>query len=109
MTTFNRLDFTKLTIESLKKTEGYPFVLTVVDNNSKDETKEYLKDLWEEGFVQNLVLLDENLGVAKAANLGWKLEDTDYYIKFDNDITFENPNWLAPMVEIIDNVTEIGI
>lgn len=109
MTTFNRLDFTKLTIESLKKSEGYPFILTVVDNNSKDETRYYLKDLWKEGFINNLILLDENLGVAKAANLGWKLEDTDYYIKFDNDVTFENPNWLAPMVEIIDNVPEIGI
>jgi glycosyltransferase involved in cell wall biosynthesis len=109
MTTFNRLDFTKLTIESLKKSEGYPFILTVVDNNSKDETRYYLKNLWKEGFINNLILLDENLGVAKAANLGWKLEDTDYYIKFDNDVTFENPNWLAPMVEIIDNVPEIGI
>lgn len=109
MITFNRLDFTKLTIESLKKATGYPFILTVIDNNSKDGTVEYLKELKNENFIKHLVLLKENLGVAKAANLGWKLENTDYYIKFDNDVTFENPNWLAPMVEIIDNVPEIGI
>jgi GT2 family glycosyltransferase len=109
MTTFNRLDFTKLTVDSLKKTKGYPFILTVIDNNSKDNTKEYLKDLWKEGVVKNLLLLEDNLGVAKAANLGWKLEDDSYYIKFDNDVTFEDSNWLEPMVEIINDVVEIGI
>ncbi len=111
MTTFNRIDFTKLTLDSLVESRkvGYPFILTVVDNNSKDETAEYLKNKWKEGIIQNLVLLEENLGVAKAANLGWQLEDDTYYIKFDNDITFKNPNWLQPMVEIVDNVPQIGI
>jgi GT2 family glycosyltransferase len=109
MTTFNRIECTKLTINSLRKTIGYPYILTVIDNNSKDETCDYLKELWKEKIIKNLFLLPENLGVAKASNLGWMLEDDTYYIKFDNDVTFEDSNWLAPMVEIIDNVPQIGI
>jgi GT2 family glycosyltransferase/Flp pilus assembly protein TadD len=107
--TFNRLNFTKQAIESLLKNTRYPHVITVVDNNSQDGTKEYLEKVKQEGIIKNLVLLDENVGVAKASNLAWKLEpNSKYYLKFDNDIVIQKPDWLSSMVSVIDGIPQLG-
>lgn len=111
VTTFNRLPFTKRSIDSIIKNTIHPYTLTVVDNNSQDGTVEYLKELKDNNQIKNLILLDENIGVAKASNLGWQMEETNYYVKYDNDIIVNRPNWLKPMIDIIDitpNISMIG-
>jgi GT2 family glycosyltransferase/tetratricopeptide (TPR) repeat protein/glycosyltransferase involved in cell wall biosynthesis len=109
MVTYNRLEFTRQAIDALVRTADYPFTLTVIDNNSKDGTKEYLKDLKEKGIIRNLVLLDENVGVAKASNLAWSLEpDTPYYLKLDNDIVMQKKGWLGEMIAVIEAFPQIG-
>lgn len=108
MTCFNRLSLTKRAISSILEKTTYPYILTVMDNNSKDGTKEYLKDLFDKKLIDNLLLFNENIGVAKASNLGWQCENTDYYLKFDNDIEIQDSNWLSTMVDVIDNVQELG-
>ncbi|MFM6371767.1 MAG: glycosyltransferase family 2 protein, partial [Dolichospermum sp.] len=69
--TFNRLEFTKQAIASIVKFTSFPYVISVVDNGSHDGTKDYLLELQEKGIIKNLVLLVENVGVAKASNLAW--------------------------------------
>lgn len=112
MVTFNRLDYTKQSLENVISTASkkIPFMMTVIDNGSTDGTVEYLKQLHIENKITNLILLDENIGVAKAQNLGWKLfeSDADIYGKIDNDIIFEKNFWLDGIVEILDNVPKIG-
>ncbi|HSV43976.1 MAG TPA: glycosyltransferase, partial [Candidatus Bathyarchaeia archaeon] len=71
MVTYNRLYFTKLAIESILTLTTHPHILTVVDNNSQDGTRDYLCELKRKGSIQNLFLLDENVGLAKAANIAW--------------------------------------
>ncbi|MCX7735232.1 MAG: glycosyltransferase [Candidatus Kapabacteria bacterium] len=107
--TYNRLEFTKQCIDGILKHTDYPYVITVVDNNSQDGTKEYLKKLKDEGKIKNLVLLDENIGVAKASNLAWSLEpNAKYYMKLDNDIVIQKPAWLSAMINVAENVPKIG-
>jgi len=107
--TYNRLEFTKQCIESLCKFTDYPHVITVIDNHSKDGTKEYLKELKTTGVIKNLILLDENIGVAKASNIGWLWEpDAEYYLKLDNDIVFQKPRWLTTLVESIEKNKRLG-
>lgn len=107
--TFNRIEFTKQCIESVLKYTDFPYVITVVDNNSQDGTKDYLKTLKADGKIKNLVLLDENIGVAKASNLAWSLEPkARYYLKLDNDIVIQKPGWLSSMVKVIENIPKIG-
>ncbi|BET59406.1 glycosyltransferase [Geobacter sp. 60473] len=110
MITYNRLDFTRQAIEALAGiAAGRPFTLTVVDNNSQDGTRDYLLEQKRKGIIKNLVLLDENVGVAKASNLAWSLEPlADYYLKLDNDIVIRKKGWLAAMVEIIDRLPQVG-
>lgn len=109
MVTFNRLDFTKAAIASLVKYTCYPHKLTVVDNGSSDGTREYLKGLQREGIITHLILLETNVGIAKASNLAWSQEpDAEFYLKLDNDIVLQKPNWLSDMVDVLDRVPELG-
>ena len=110
MVTYNRLEFTKSSIASLLQYTCYPHVLTVVDNGSTDGTVEYLQAMKKEGIITNLILLNENVGVAKASNLAWSQEpDAAYYMKFDNDIVIQKPNWLERMVEAIDACSDLAM
>lgn len=109
MVTYNRLDFTRQAVAALVEHTDFPYVLTVVDNNSSDGTREYLAELKLTGIIRHLILLDENVGVAKASNLAWSLEPSaDYYLKLDNDIVIKKPGWLWEMVRVVEAVTEAG-
>ena len=110
MVTFNRLEFTKSAIASILEFTCFPYVITVVDNGSTDGTVEYLQALKKEGIIINLILLKENVGVAKASNLAWSQEpEVEYYLKFDNDIVIQKPNWLERMVEVIDACPDLAM
>ena len=107
--TFNRLEYTKRCIDSILQHTDYPHIITIVDNGSKDGTREFLKTLKSQGTIKNLVLLDENIGVAKASNIAWLLEpSSEYYLKFDNDILVQKSHWLTPMVETIYGIPVLG-
>jgi len=109
MITYNRIDFTRQAIAALVACTDYPHTITVVDNASSDGTREYLQALKEKGVIKNLVLLDENVGVAKASNLAWHLEpEAEYYLKLDNDIVIQKNGWLSPMVDVIEKVPQLG-
>ena len=108
--TFNRLEFTQQAIASIVKYTSYPYVITVVDNGSNDGTQEYLNELKEVGVVKNVILLESNIGVAKASNLAWERESKSlYYLKYDNDIVIQKNNWLSDLVSVIDALPEIGV
>jgi predicted O-linked N-acetylglucosamine transferase (SPINDLY family)/glycosyltransferase involved in cell wall biosynthesis len=108
--TFNRLEFTRQAIASIVKHTSYPHTITVVDNGSSDGTHEYLNELKKAGIIKNLILLESNIGVAKASNIAWKQEqNSSHYLKYDNDIVVQKNNWLSNLVSIIDSIPEIGV
>ena len=109
--TFNRLEFTKQTLPNIRETasDTIPYYLTVVDNGSTDGTVEYLKELFDNHIIDNLILLKENIGVAKGSNLGWRLfDEVPVYAKIDNDVLFSRKNWLDDILHILENAPEIG-
>ncbi|MBK8000463.1 MAG: glycosyltransferase [Verrucomicrobia bacterium] len=109
MVTFNRLEFTKRAIPALLEHTDFPYVLTVVDNASTDGTREYLTALKQLGVIKKLVLLDDNVGVAKASNLAWSQEPSaEFYLKLDNDIVIQKPGWLRRMAETLEAVPKLG-
>ncbi|MCU7519720.1 MAG: glycosyltransferase [Ignavibacteria bacterium] len=109
MITFNRLEYTKQSIKSIVQYTSFPHVLTVVDNGSTDGTREYLKELKRRGIIKNLILLDSNIGVAKASNLAWLKEpEAEYYLKLDNDIVIQKPNWLREMINAVQKIPTAG-
>jgi GT2 family glycosyltransferase len=63
------------------------FDLVVVDNGSSPPTRQSLKDLLEIYANASLLLLKQNLGVAKGRNLGYKFLDgkSKFILFLDND------------------------
>jgi len=106
---FNRLACTRLCIESLHRLAGFAHKIVVVDNASTDGTREYLRGLLEQGRIHRLALLDENMGVSAAFNLGWELCPADYYMKVDNDVQFLRPNWLKTLVGFAAEHSEVAM
>ena len=78
--TFNRLDLTKRTFESFYEKTKVDYHL-VIDNNSTDGTKEWVKERYDHIF------LDQNYGIAYALAVAVNaLEGYDFILKLDNDV-----------------------
>ncbi|MDR2605271.1 MAG: glycosyltransferase [Desulfovibrio sp.] len=107
--THNRLDLTKICLQSLlEKTKGQ-YYLTIIDNASNDGTKEYINTLSNLYSNINIFYLQTNMGVAVVANLGWASFDADYYIKLDNDIEICDNTWLEQLVSIVEHNKNIAM
>lgn len=110
LVTFNRLEYTKQSIQSILKTTRSKWKLTVVDNGSTDGTVEYLQKLHNESYIDNLICLESNIGVAKASNIAWLLEpNAGFFVKIDNDIIIKNDCWLFDMINLIKANISLGL
>lgn len=95
-TTYNRLEYTKISLMALLKT--MPYAVLVFDNGSTDGTKEWLlslKDKLELRGIKNILFHfnDTNIGVAGAMNHFLEtFPDVEYIAKVDND-TVVYPGW----------------
>lgn len=109
MVTFNRLNLTIQTLESLFKNTKNPFKLVIVDNGSADGTKNWIEDnksnlLQNSSCLQIETLFNEtNLGIAVGRNQCLKIANTlncDYLSTIDNDVLFHE-NWLNECLEFL--------
>lgn len=92
---YNRLDSTKKTLLSLKKnTPHWAHTVTVVDDGSEKDVGEYLLAMKKAGLIDTLFLLEENVGIAAACNVGWQFVDAPFFMKLDNDMEIRSRTWL---------------
>ena len=104
---FNRLDLTRQCLESVwKYTPDGDAEIIVVDNGSTDGTAEELRDLQEQGRIQAIVN-EENLGFARACNMGATAANHPYVLFLNND-TEVTPDWLEPLVSTLDLDPKVG-
>lgn len=111
--TFNRIELTKLMLESLFKETSAPYRLLIVDNGSTDGTPEFLKKtLSEQSYCQyELQFNEKNLGIAMARNQGLIMAskyNDEWLSTIDNDIEFV-PDWLNKCIEIIQEVPKLAL
>ncbi|MBQ7618378.1 MAG: glycosyltransferase, partial [Desulfovibrio sp.] len=104
MPVYNRLQLTQKSLLHLKKAKlansAVPFVITVVDNGSDEPLREKLIFLKEEGIIDNLFLLQKNMGIACACNIGWLAVESDFFLKMDNDVVIQNPNFIQNLLKM---------
>lgn len=110
--TFNRLEYTKMTLRSLWKTIEVPYYLVAVDNNSSDGTQEYLETLQKRGRIDMLVLNPKNYYPGKACNIGWEAglalyPQATHLMRLDNDMHFER-GWDAKAEEYFQKIDRLG-
>lgn len=99
--TYNRLELTKKCLESIKTHTTGDYKLVVVDNGSTDGTREYLKDY-------NHIFNDENKYPGAATNQVWSQEDSDYYVRVDNDILFTETGWNEYVIDLFNAFPKVG-
>lgn len=105
LVTYNRLPFTKKTIEHLIVRTKTPFQLIVVDNGSRDGTQDYINSLMPTGKIKRFIPLPENLGLQRAKNMGFEYVRSDYFVDTDNDCLCPNldPDWLARLLSLMED------
>jgi GT2 family glycosyltransferase len=90
---YNSVDYTKLCIDSMVK-HGTPLDrLIVVDNGSKDETREYLQTLPLGGRIYN----NQNLACGVAWNQGALALQSEWTIIMNNDVLV-SPLWIEKLI-----------
>lgn len=91
---FNQIHFTRLCLESLRKTINGECEIIVIDNGSSDGTAEYLSSCSDLRVIKNR----ENLGCATAWNQGVAASRGRWIVILNND-TVLSPDWLDGLLD----------
>lgn len=109
---WNRLHYTKQTVERIIEVTTIPHELILVDNNSYEESgvRQYLKSLDGKTNAEKVtyVFNDKNLGVAGGRNSGLVHATGDYLVTIDDDVFVPN-KWDILMAEACDKIPKLGI
>lgn len=91
--TYNRLGNTAVSLHSLLRTKS-EFELYIMDNDSKDNTWEFLNDT-RDPRIKHLKRFNQNMGVAHALNYGlsYRKDDQDF-INFEYDFRIHNMDFV---------------
>ena len=94
ITTFNRLEFTKQCVQSIIWSKPQNTEMIIVDNASTDGTVDYLYNLTDAGYTDNIIFNKENKHLGYAVNQGWEVlsKTCDVLGWINNDFLFE-PGW----------------
>jgi glycosyltransferase involved in cell wall biosynthesis len=92
LVTYNRLEFTKKTLQYLERRTTTPHRLIVVDNGSTDGTAEWLTENKRQYTdIDMLVLLEKNYGLEHARAIALAHVSSKYHVYFDNDLVCPAP------------------
>ena len=110
LTTYQRLHLLKITIKAIKIRTKYPHRLIVVDNNSTDGTREWLREQHDIGIIDEVILSDENLGLGRAFQEGMRKVKSEYFICTVDDVLPPKmePCWLEQELRIAKENPEYG-
>jgi len=102
--TCNLLKYNKIAVESLYKNTTIPFHLIVIDVNSTDGTKEWLKDLVaEKGDVTLHLLEEKDKGFADGFNRGLKSCKTPFAASYHPDMICPKTRWLEHIMPLFQD------
>jgi glycosyltransferase involved in cell wall biosynthesis len=112
MITYNRLEYTKRTLDYLLDTIKVPHYIIVVDNHSTDGTKLWLAEQKSSGRIDRIVLNQQNYYPGRATNSGWaigafKYPKATHFMRLDNDFVFL-PGWDAAVEKAFDKIPTLG-
>jgi glycosyltransferase involved in cell wall biosynthesis len=103
----NRLDVTRMTIESILVNTKAPFNLLVFDNGSCQAMVSYLNDLYDQGAIDYLILSKRNIGKLNALKIIVNAAPSEIVAYSDDDV-FHLPGWLSAHLNIIDTFPNVG-
>ncbi len=105
MLAYNKLEYTKLAVDSLYKyTSHIDFDFISVNNGSSDGTKEYFQALPNNKKIN----FEVNVGGDKAFNEALKYCDGKYTVFLNNDLILTQ-NWLDNLINVMESEPKAGI
>jgi riboflavin kinase/FMN adenylyltransferase len=96
---YNGLNFLESYLPFLSTSETNNTTISVIDNNSSDESVAYLKEWHPE---VELIKLDKNYGFAEGYNKGIKHIDQKYTILLNSDVKVSD-GWIEPLVTMMES------
>jgi len=87
----DNIEFIKACLESIVQHTQGKYNLIVVDQNSKDGSREWLI---ESKIATHLILNDVNVGAWEGRNQGVRAGKHDWIVFLDSDVKIEDPEWL---------------
>ena len=103
---YNGVHFLRDCLDSLKSQSYQDIEILVVDNGSKDESVEFLKEHYPE---VKIIQSGENLGFAGANNLGFKKAKGEYILFLNNDTKVDSFCLERLFNRISSKKNEIGV
>lgn len=103
----NRLDVTRMTIESILANTQTPFDLLVFDNGSCPEMVTYLQELYANGKIDYLLLSRQNVGKLNALQIIFNAAPGEVVAYTDDDVFFL-PGWLGEHLKVLDTFPNVG-
>lgn len=107
--TYNRLNYLIQTITSLIFNTRYPYRIIIVDNNSEDETKNFIKS---NELIFDKVIYNSSNEWTSAFQKGIDVSSSDPFIVSDPDIlvpNLEGKCWLEKVIELHAKHSDIGL
>jgi len=107
---YNRLAYTKQTVQNLIDVTTVKHEFIFSDNGSIDGTREYLESLKKKTNATKItyVFNDRNFGVAGGRNSGLKVASGDYLMLIDDDILVPQ-NYDKHFIEACDKIPRLGV
>lgn len=108
---YKTLDFTRLCLRSIRKFTNYPYDVIVVDNDSQDQSLEYLKNLNWISLIEHKNQPDEPCGGyahAAALDLGLQMCNTEFFISMHSDTFVQKKGWLTELISYFDGDENIA-
>ena len=98
---YKTLDFTKLCLRSIRKFTKYSYEVIVVDNDSRDESLEYLKGLKWIRLVEQRGgdELTGSYAEATALDLGLQMCGSEFFVVMHSDTFVKRDDWLAELID----------
>lgn len=101
---YNQVEFTKNCLDSIRRNTNAPYEVIIIDNNSNEETIQYLREQEDIILIEN----KENKGFAGGSNQGMKIASGEYILLLNND-TIVTKGYLENMIKLLESDSEIGI
>ncbi len=103
---WNRVDLLRTTVDSYLRTVSIPYELIIVDNNSSDGSRDFIRSVCAGRGNHAALLLDRNLG-GDALNLGLAQATGEFLHISANDMEYL-PEWDTPLLEKFRCFPELG-
>lgn len=107
--TYNRCDYLIQMVESILQQKHVDLEIVIVDDNSKDSTKEYCLDLASDNCQVKYFRNEANRGPGYSRNLGFNNSIGDYVVFADDDDYYTDFLFFSNALSIMQNNNEIAL